>query len=104
MTEEEYHRLCEEHDVLVQAQVSLTKQRRALLLRIQSLRGEVIFLQTRMDELLEMVRGYEKNTHDELDLRYKDVTYRKRQRAEQVLKQTKLLNIAPESRAVFLPY
>ena len=94
----DWGRLLEERDVLKQERRALRKQRTALVNRLRAQQGEVVFLKGQRDELRAMCQGQQPNEEDDLDLRYKDDDYRRRQRAERVLKQTKLLNVPPNRR------
>ena len=91
-------RLLEECDALKQELKSLRKQRTALVNRLRAQQGELIFLKEQRDDLRAMCQGQQPNEEDDLDLRYKDENYQRRQRAEHVLKQTKLLNVPPNRR------
>ena len=91
-------RLLEERDALKQELRSLSKQRKALIKRLRTQQRELAFLKEQRDELRAMCQGQQPNEEDDLDLRYKDDDYRRRQRAERVLKQTKLLNVPPNRR------
>ena len=98
--EEELNRLSEERDALKQELRQLVQQRRALLKSIRKLRGETIYLREQLEALKRMLKGDSKNEFDPLDLRFQDDDYRKSQRLERLLKQTKLLNITPDSRCL----
>ena len=89
----------EEHLEKLQKKITaLTKQRRALLNQARRKQGELIHLREEIESLTAMVKGHAKNEYDPLDIRFTDGTYRRRQRAERVLKQTKLLHIPPDCR------
>ena len=77
---------------------SLRKQRRALLRQARRQYEEITHLKTQVEDLTDMLKGNSKNEYDSLDIRHTDIEYKKRQRSERILKQTKLLNIAPDSR------
>ena len=94
----DWGRFLEERDALEQERRALRKQRKALVNRLRAQQGEVIFLKEQRDALREMCRGHIPNEEDDLDLRYQDKDYQRRRRVEQVLKQTKLLNVPPNRR------
>ena len=91
-------RLLEERDALKQELRSLSKQRKALIKRLRTQQRELAFLKEQRDDLRAMCQGQQPNEEDDLDLRYNDDDYRRRQRAERVLKQTKLRNVPPNRR------
>ena len=88
----------ERHEELQKKVAALTKQRRALLNQARRRQGELTHLREEIESLTAMLKGHAKNEYDPLDIRHTDETYRKRQRAEHVLKQTKLLYIPPDRR------